>query len=59
MRDGRLSGRKDMSKGSGVGYTAGLEEGKVKMAEAQEEKDVWKLESVVNGVLADHSKIRS
>lgn len=52
MRDGSLSG-------SGVGYIVELEEGKVKVAEAQEEKDVWKLESVVNGVLVDHSKIRS
>lgn len=59
MRDGSLGGRKDMSKGSGVGYIVGLEECKVKVAEAQEEKDAWKLEGVVNGVLADHSKIRS
>lgn len=52
MRDGILSG-------GGVGYIVGLEKGKVKVAEAQEEKDTWKLESVANGVLADHSKIRS
>lgn len=37
----------------------GLEEGKVKVAEAQEEKELRQKESMVNGALADPSKLRS